>query len=166
MDPRLEPLAAVLAVNTLLFLNCLDGVTDEDALRRVDHRTNSMGFIAAHLVGARAFAAGAVGGDGTDPFAALLGSVSSIEQVESLPTLAEIREAWARVTRHIEAALDGISSEALDAEAKARFPIGDPSVLGMVAFLAQHDSYHIGQLAFLRKHLGYGAMSYHKGDAT
>jgi len=164
MDPRLEPLTAVLAVNTLLFLNCLDGVTDEDALRRVDGRTNSLGFIAAHLVGARAYAAGAVGGDGTDPFAELLGSVKSIDEVERLPALDEIRAAWARVTRQLEAALDGISPEALDAEAKYQFPIEDPSVLGMVAFLAQHDSYHIGQLAFLRKHLGYGAMSYHGGD--
>jgi uncharacterized damage-inducible protein DinB len=30
----------------------------------------------------------------------------------------------------------------------------------MIAFLAQHDAYHIGQVAFLRRQLGRPAMSY------
>jgi uncharacterized damage-inducible protein DinB len=32
--------------------------------------------------------------------------------------------------------------------------------LGLVAFLVQHDSYHLGQVAFLRRQLGHPAMSY------
>jgi uncharacterized damage-inducible protein DinB len=35
--------------------------------------------------------------------------------------------------------------------------------LGLIAFLAQHDSYHLGQLAFLRWQLGHPAMSYTRG---
>jgi hypothetical protein len=41
-----------------------------------------------------------------------------------------------------------------------RFPIGDATVLGLIAFMVQHDSYHIGQLALLRKHYGLPAMRY------
>jgi hypothetical protein len=29
---------------------------------------------------------------------------------------------------------------------------GDRTRLGMIAFLAQHDSYHLGQIAFIRRH--------------
>ena len=37
---------------------------------------------------------------------------------------------------------------------------GDPSTLGSRAFLVQHDSYHIGQLAMLRRVHGLPAMRY------
>jgi uncharacterized damage-inducible protein DinB len=38
--------------------------------------------------------------------------------------------------------------------------------LGLIAFLVQHDSYHLGQIAFLRKQLGKPAMSYARGAAV
>jgi len=41
-----------------------------------------------------------------------------------------------------------------------RFPISDTTALGMITFLTQHDSYHIGQVGFLRRQLGKPAMTY------
>lgn len=35
----------------------------------------------------------------------------------------------------------------------------------MLTFLAQHDSYHVGQMALVRKHLGFDAMSYAERNA-
>jgi uncharacterized damage-inducible protein DinB len=32
--------------------------------------------------------------------------------------------------------------------------------MNLLAFFVQHDSYHIGQLALLRKHVGLPAMQY------
>lgn len=40
---------------------------------------------------------------------------------------------------------------------------GDSTRLGLIAFLAQHDSYHLGQIAFLRRQFGKAAMSYARG---
>lgn len=160
MDLRLRPLAAILETNTYLFGNCLEGVDEAQALARIDGRTNHLAFLAAHLVGSRAYLAGALGGDGTDPFQALLGDARTIDDVARFPSLAEIRAAWPSVTARLMEALAAVDPAALDRPAPAAFPIGDPSVLGMAAFLVQHDSYHIGQMALLRKHLGFGAMSY------
>ena len=39
-------------------------------------------------------------------------------------------------------------------------PIDDTSVLGLLGFMVQHDSYHLGQLSLLRKHCGLPAMAY------
>ena len=44
-----------------------------------------------------------------------------------------------------------------------RFPLGDSTRLGLIAFLVQHDSYHLGQIAFLRRQLAKPAMSYARG---
>ncbi len=41
-----------------------------------------------------------------------------------------------------------------------QFPIEDRTLLGGVAFLLQHEAFHLGQLAFLRKALGLNPMRY------
>ena len=38
--------------------------------------------------------------------------------------------------------------------------LSDTTFAGAITFLAQHESYHVGQLALLRKGLGLGPMSY------
>ena len=52
MDPRLQGLAAQLALHSKLFLNCLEGVSEEAAVVRPGDTANHMAFIAAHLVDA------------------------------------------------------------------------------------------------------------------
>ena len=61
MDPRLQGLAAQLALQSKLFLNCLDGVTDDAAAVRAGGTTNNMAFLAAHLVDSRHWLARVVG---------------------------------------------------------------------------------------------------------
>lgn len=58
------------------------------------------------------------------------------------------------------AALETVDALTLDGPPPFQFPIADATLFGGVAFLTQHDTYHIGQLALLRKHWGLGAMSY------
>jgi uncharacterized damage-inducible protein DinB len=93
MDERAGPLAEMLRLNTRLLLNCIDGVSEEEASARAAGGTNS------------------------------------IDEIESLPSLAAMREAGS-------------------------------AVLGVLTFLAQHDSYHVGQLSLLRRQLGLPAMKY------
>lgn len=98
MDPRLHPVAEIFRLNTRLLLNCLDGLDDEAGLRRPNDRTNHIAFLAAHLVGSRAWATGKIGGDGTDPFEDRLGAAGGIEEVLDFPSLEEVRAARPEVT--------------------------------------------------------------------
>jgi len=165
MDTRARPLAETLRLDTRLFLNCLHGIDDESGTTRVSDRTNHMTFIAVHMVDARDYLLGALGGEKVDPFAAFgLGAVTGIDEVTDLPRLQEVADAWVEVTRRLMARLQTMEEAEWDAEAPTRFPIDDPSTLGMLAFLTQHDAYHLGQLAFLRKFLGFGAMSYNEPE--
>ena len=50
MDNRVAPLAEILRLNTTLFRNCLDGLTDEQAATRPAGATNNAAFVAAHLL--------------------------------------------------------------------------------------------------------------------
>jgi hypothetical protein len=161
MEPALAPLYETLRLNTRLFLNCLEGVGDEPAGARPSPEVNSLAFVALHLVDARHFVARMVAAEAPpNPFGELLEKARGIDELSELPPLSQIREAWVRVSAALEARFGGLTAEELAVEAPMRFPVEDPSVLGGITFLAQHDAYHVGQMAFLRKWLGCGPMRY------
>jgi uncharacterized damage-inducible protein DinB len=132
MDSRVVALADILRLNTKLFRNCLDGLTDEQGGTRPSATTNSAAFIAAHVADARFYLLKAIG---------------------------EERIAWTEVSHAIRDRLEVLTAADLDASFGSRFP-GQHTVLGVLTFLVQHDSYHVGQLALLRKYAGLPAMRY------
>lgn len=160
MDPRVAPLHATLRLNTRLLLNCLDGLDDTAGGARPNERTNSIGFIAAHLVDARHLLARVTGLEVTPPYGGALENVRSVEDMGVVPALAETRTIWRDISERVEEQLARLTTDVLDAPAPQRYPIDDRSVLGAIAFLMQHDAYHIGQLALLRKFHGAPAMRY------
>jgi uncharacterized damage-inducible protein DinB len=160
METALVPLANIFELNTDLLLNCLDGLTDAEAQRRLDGGGNSVVFLAAHLTDSRHFLVARLGHPLANPLAPVLAEAGGIDDIPAWPPLAEIRNAWAAVSEHLVATLGSVSAEELARPNAHRFPLSDSTQLGLVAFLAQHDSYHVGQTAFLRRQLGKPAMAY------
>lgn len=160
MERTLAPVAEIFRLNTDLLLNCIADVSEAHAAERVLPGTNSIAFVAAHVVDARYFLAGLLGRAIPNPLARTLGHVTRIEEVDRLPGLAELRESWVSVSKHVEHGLATVSVGSLERPSPQKFPVQDASVLGGLAFLAQHESYHVGQISFIRKGLGYPAMVY------
>lgn len=153
-------LRAAFALDTRLFLNAVEGITDTQAAKRPDGRTNSIAFLAAHLVDVRHFTLGYLGKPAVNPLADTLRDVGGIEDVTGLPDLETLRTYWREVSTRLEAVADTLDADALEAPSPQHFPIDDDTVLGGLHFLLHHEAYHIGQLALLRKHHGLPAMAY------
>ena len=160
MHPLMAAHEKTLLLNTRLFENCLDGVDDATACRRPNEHTNHMAFLACHLVDGRYFLAKLLGSVAVCPFAAQLQGVRSVEQLREVPSLADVRAAWAVSTAILSEHFGELGEDELRQSTPQEFPIEDRTVLGAVAFLLQHEAFHIGQLAFLRKLFGLGAMRY------
>lgn len=160
MDPRAAPLALLLRLNARLLRNCFDDVTDVQAATRPLPPANGMAFLLAHLVDARHALLAALGGTAENPVAPFLADARSADEVAALPPLAELLAAWDAVDVALAERLAALDAAALDAPAPHRYPGGDPTVLGALTFLVQHDSYHLGQLAMLRRTHGHPAMRY------
>ncbi len=156
----LHALREIYALNTRLLLNCLDGVTDEQAQQRVTDSTNSLAFLACHLTDARCFLGEYLGSHIGNPHSALLTVARGIEDIPEFPPMSVIRKEWSSVARELAGILEGLSESTVAVASSQRFPVDDSTVLGGVTFLAQHESYHIGQMALLRKALGLEAMKY------
>jgi uncharacterized damage-inducible protein DinB len=161
VNPVVRPLAQTLELNTRLLLNALDGVDDKAAKRRPDERTNHILFLACHLVDSRHYLARSLGLACGSPFGGALQAAKGIDDVKEFPSLEEVRKAWKEIGEKLSRHLAELDAPDLEKPAPFAFPIeGGESFLGCLAFLVQHDSYHLGQVALLRRYLGLEAMSY------
>lgn len=161
MDPR-PHLAAAAGLNARLWLNCLHGVPEAVAWQRPNARTNSLGFVALHLLDARYFLAGYLGLSVENPFQTLL---ADVQRIEDLPKTAKVplealQGHWRALSEQLEEHVPAVERTVLAEPSTVRFPTEDGSVLGGALFLLQHEAYHIGQMALLRKFWGLPAMRY------
>ncbi len=162
MDPRLSAITEIFRLNTKLYANCLAGLSDADACIRPTGKSgmNSAAFIAAHLVDSRYWMLNLLGDKATSPLKGAKNGFNNIDDVTSYPSLAEIQKAWEDVGTSINRQLQGATATQLDAVHDLGFSMGDNSLFGILTFMAQHESYHLGQLGLLRKHAGLEAMAY------
>ena len=160
MDPRIAPLADTLRLNTRLFRNCLDGLTEEQARARPAATANSAAFVAAHLAESRFFLLKILGAERPNPLDRYLKGRKGLDEIEEWPSLPQIQTAWTEASHSLRDRLAAMTAAELDAPNQTRFPVSEMTVLGVLAFLVQHDSYHLGQLSLLRKCTGLPAMKY------
>lgn len=160
MHDRLVPIYEILKLNSRLFLNCLEGWKEDQARWRPSPDTNSAAFLALHLVDSRHYIARILGVTMENPFA-FLADARTIDDVKTWPKLDDIRAAWKSVTGNLRERFKTLAPEDLAAKADwQEMPMDDKTNVGLVIFMMQHESYHIGQLAILRKQAGLPAMSY------
>ncbi len=160
MDSRIAPLAEILRLNTTLFRNCLDGLSDEQAAARPSGATNNAAFVAAHLTNSRFYLLKLLGVQEPDPLAPYLDGRKSLDDLKTLPPLTEIQAAWTKAAHLLRDRLAAMTPADLDGPSGAKFPLFNGTVLATLTFLVQHDSYHLGQLSLLRKYCGLPAMRF------
>lgn len=163
MLPSIAPLHAIIALNTGLVRNAVDGVDDAKARARPLDGVNSAAFLFAHLIEARHLMTSVAGAPLDNPINRYISSRQSIDEITEWPTMAELHAAWSAVSAALEGAMAAVTAESAAAPTAFKFPIPDTSVGGILTFLTQHDSYHLGQLSMLRKYLVGSAMSYKIG---
>jgi uncharacterized damage-inducible protein DinB len=70
--------------------------------------------------------------------------------------VAEIKRAWDEVSEKLSSILGSAPVDHLAEPALSTPPSFDGKVSGNIAFLAFHETYHVGQVSYLRKWLGHG----------
>ena len=153
-------LESAVELNTRLYLNCLAGVSDAHAVQRPSGLVNSMAYVACHVLDARFYLARFLGLELHNPIETLVGAAQSIDDIEALPTVAVLTRYWSDLSLTVQACVAGLLPADLNQPSTQRFPVKDRTMGAAIEFQLHHESYHIGQLALLRKYYGYPAMTY------
>ena len=158
MDARVAPLAEIFAINGYLFNKAFDDMCEGDLYKRPDDRGNSVVWLAGHIVGARYLLANLLRINEEYPHAALFNRGAKPAPADQLPAPEELRKLWNGITARVTAKLETVTDEELRSTCPMTFPTKDESILSGIAFLALHESYHIGQIGYARKVLGYASV--------
>lgn len=151
----------ILNMNSRLFINALDAVTDDQAKERVSDHNNPLNWLATHTVWARYNICMLLGKPpAKNPYAGMFENFKPFDAAQPYPALAEIKAEWEKASVLLTEAFAAVTEEYLAADSPFKSPIGDFTNGGTIAFLAQHESYDIGQMAFLKKYLTKEAMKY------
>jgi hypothetical protein len=160
MKKSIHYLESIFNLNTRLFNNTLTGVTEDQSEERISGHSNSFKWIATHTVWARYNILTFLGKPAQNPYPVLFEGFKPYDAADKYPSLEEIKTEWKKASELLKEALSSISEETLAVDSPLKNPTGDHSNGGTIAFLAQHESYDIGQLGFLKKYLTREAMSY------
>jgi hypothetical protein len=95
-----------------------------------------------------------------NPYEGLFENFRPFDVTVNYGSLAQAKIEWQNATELLNEGLASVTEEHLAADCPLKSPIGDFTFAGTIAFLAQHESYDIGQIAFLKKYLTKEAMSY------
>lgn len=160
MNTIIKPLISIYSVNSTLFINSFKNVKESDANKRINHSTNSMIFLALHTLDARYYLLKSLGVKIKNPFAKWIDWANNIEDIKKYPKLKAVLNDWEKLDKKFIKKLSSVTAKELNKKFDVDFPGNGKPVINMISFLAEHEAYHVGQLAFLRKYLGYPAVLY------
>jgi DinB superfamily len=142
-------------MNAQLFEKSLEGLTSEEWCCCPSKSPNGLIWVAGHIVWSRSRALAFLGTQWSKPWLNQFERGAKPGEADQYPATEEIVAAWHEVKATLNAALENVSEEALAAPGPERVPSFDGKVSGLLGFFAWHESYHVGQMAYIRRCLGH-----------
>lgn len=155
MEPVVLPFAQLLGVNDRLLGKALAAVKGEDLTRRPGPGSSPLLWVIGHVVASRNQLARIVGAGLELSWASLFARLSRFDETAANPSLAELQRVLGELSVQLQARLPALGEAELAAPSPTGLPTPDKTVRGAIAFLVYHESYHVGQLGYLVKWLGY-----------
>lgn len=148
------------------YLSVLDGIRPEDGSKVLSPNTNSLEWLAGHLIVSRCRNISRLG-QPAEPFRYQASFVdptlpppqfSAFDSTRQYPGLAACATEWAAYSRVFIQALEAADERALRTEIPLSGPTGGTTVEDLLTSVVLHEAFHIGQMSIIRKALGYPAM--------
>jgi uncharacterized damage-inducible protein DinB len=152
------PTAMIFSFNEPFVHQALSGLSEEELHRPPSDRNNNMLWIAGHIVQTRAMVLGFLGDHVNTGWGKLFDRGAALVDASQYPARDQIERVMRDVSARLNAKLASLTDDVLKRPATMQVP-GTKTVADELAFFAFHDSYHIGQLSYIRKSLGYPGLA-------
>ena len=156
MENGLSNVESIFKANTDIINKAIGDVANEDWFRQPGQDSNHLLWLMGHLIVHRGRTLNFLGKDWDVAWRSLFARGAERIDEGEYPPVEEMRNAWSQVSADLAAVLRNMPAEELAQAAPAGVPSFDGKLGGTVAFFAFHDTYHTGQVSYLRKWLGYG----------
>lgn len=142
--------------NQGLLEKCFKEISAEEWLKTPNDHSNHILWVAGHIVWARSAVLRFVGGpEWSRPWLKQFARGKKLEDAAAYPSPEEVVGAMTELAGVVKRALEDAPEELLTSEAPPNSPPGDGTKAGVINFLAYHETYHVGQVAYLCSWLGH-----------
>ena len=149
------------------YISVLDLIPDSDGVKTFSNNSNSLEWIAGHLIVGR-YRSSLLIGQQLAPYKHLDNFINqtipppntiAFDKSSTYPSLTESRTQWIVYSRIFINGLVNINETILSTQMPFSVPTGGKSVADALTFVNLHETFHIGQMSILRKLLGHPAMN-------
>jgi hypothetical protein len=164
--PSIDHLIKQYQITTSWFLSVLDGIDDKDGVKTLSDNTNSLEWLAGHLLTGRYRNMMRIGLQ-VEPYKHLDKFINqtipppnaiAFDKSSSYPTLTDSKSQWIKYADLFLERLKVIDENVLKITLPFQLPAGGNTVEDALVFMTLHETYHIGQMSMIRKVLGYPGM--------
>jgi hypothetical protein len=155
----LAPLVLQFKLNGALMKSALEGLTPADLWRRPSDDTNPILWIFGHVVAARAAVAAMLGDRVDTGWDTKFARGAALLPPDRYPPVEEIERVNRDVVERLKNTFAALTDADLAAPATATHLPGVKTLADQIAFYAFHESYHVGQMAYISKSLGHSRIA-------
>jgi uncharacterized damage-inducible protein DinB len=156
MSADIGILKSMFSTNAQMFEATAKGVPEDKWLIRPGETSNHMTWVVGHIVVHRAAVSKILGGTWSAPWEGLFARGAKLVPPDRYPNPTELQSAWDEVTAKLSVALEQASPQVWAKPVPQQTFSLDGTIGGSVGILCLHETYHMGQLGFLKKILGCG----------
>ena len=157
METDFKNISGMFRANTDIISKAIADVRPEDWFRKPGDDSNHLMWVLGHVVVHRGKVLKTLGGEWDGSWEPMFSrGAPRMDDDAEYPTIDEMRAAWDQISQQLKSTLREAPADVLAQPAPEGSPSFDKKMSGIVAFYAFHDTYHAGQVSFLRKWLGYG----------
>lgn len=148
MHATLKPLIEIILLNNALFKVAYGDITETEADQHPAESVNNLKWTLGHIVTGRSLMVELAGGKSTSPFDGIFMTATHDKEVPNLP---EIVSQFDEITQTLMRRMALMKEKDLATAPSSAFPTAEKSTLAALAFLLQHESYHLGQTSYIRR---------------
>lgn len=159
---KLEIIIPAYRAHSQTFLLVLDGISEEDALKRIEGRTNHIVWMVGNFLDMRYGLGFVLGLTEEFRYKDFFFQGKTLDESLTYPSLQELKEDFHKISPLVYQKL----LEATDEELDKAFPMGmnidffPETVLNFVGMCIGREDYLCGQMGLMRRILGYEGMKY------
>ena len=159
---KMELVIPAYRMHSQSFINVLDSISEKDALKRIENKTNHIVWMAGNFVNMRYGLGWVLGLREEDPYSDLFFQGKALDESFKYPTLAELEENFHAISAKVYEKLYEVTDEELDEifEIGMNIPFIKETKLNFVGMCIGREDYLSGQIGLMRRILGYPGMKY------
>ena len=167
VSKQLTVIIPAFRMHTQLFNNVLEGITEEEALVRVQGKTNHVAWMAGNMVNCRYWLGETLGLTDRDPNDELFKEGRALDETLSYPSLSQLRKNWHDISPKVYEVLLQTDDAALDKMVEFGMGVSflKENNLNMVGMAIGREDYLLGQMGLMRKIIGHAGMRYDVNEA-